>query len=160
MYLPIVSRGSGRPKKLIFGVRLEFSHPEISSRDCDDCEKWQYGEDGRRITLPMDGEGVKRAPMKRVGKTPCGICPKLPDPEYLPEGIERTRKLEQSLSLRNRKAFSHYLRCRAVNRWPEDHVVARNAVQIRMIMDASESCQQNAWLAAISSIAKTRSNGG
>ncbi len=74
-------------------------------------EKWQRDKDGQ----PFYG------PAPRVGLTPCATCPKSHDGQPHPE---------KELSPRNQKAYFHALECRAVNQWPEDPLVRRNAAII------------------------------
>ena len=54
----------------------------------------------------------------------------------------RARAVE--LSPENRRAWEHYLECRAVESWPEDPIVRRNAAIIRWELDWFE----RQWLRA------------
>jgi hypothetical protein len=73
-------------------------------------------------------------PIPRVKGTfaPC----RYPDPKQ-PEGRCPKGTPETSLALteRNRKAWEHYLECKAVGRFPDDPIVRRNAGLIRQIED-------------------------
>ena len=107
------------------GVRLIKQHPRVADRDCDFCQKWQHDE---KTGLPVEvrkGTGVYHP---RYSPLPCRStgCPK------------GTPEAPKSLSDRNRSAYLHYLRGRAVNRWPDDPIVERNAMLIRSVEDEFE----------------------
>lgn len=97
---------------------LAIAHPEVASRDCEDCLRFVYNDDpshaehGQRVM-------VRGEPLKRTAQVPTlcqlGRCPK------------GTPEESRELSEANRQAWSHYRRCRAVGRFPDDPVVARNA---------------------------------
>lgn len=58
----------------------------------------------------------------------------------------------KELSDRNLKAVRHYKRCQAVNRWPDDATVARNAEVIRGIEDAVEAGRREVTNSLIGSL--------
>ena len=110
-------------------MRLILFHPEFD-RTCADCQKYLYDDDGLLVRRPArTGLPVLRP---KGAATPCHKCPKIPKGEApLPTNA-------QELSEKNRRAFGHYLQCRAVGRFPEDPIVRRNAVVIREVHDEFE----------------------
>lgn len=104
-----------------------LSSPEFGFRSCADCRKYVYNEDG---SIARRGENreipVLRLPMQ---PTPCEKCPKIP------EGLAKIHQNAMELSERNRRAFDHYLECRAVGMFPDDEIVRRNAANIRQAHD-------------------------
>lgn len=103
---------------------LLFAHPEVAGRSCHDCHTWLYDGDGK-ITQRA-GKPVRR-PLGVI--TPCVNCPKIPD------GVVKDWHNAESLTEKNSAAFVHYIECRAVGRFPDDPIVARNAAVIRKVMD-------------------------
>lgn len=103
---------------------LALAHPEIDARSCDDCERWLYDEDGKRSERA--GAPVPRLPGM---PTPCHKCPKIP------RGKPPRRESAVQLTDRNRRAYLHYLECRATGRFPDDALVARHAAIIRSVHD-------------------------
>ena len=77
---------------------------------------------GRRLEV-----GGKPVPRPRGTMAPCRLrangCPK------------GTPEASKALTEKNRKAFAHYLECRAVGQFPVDGIVRRNAAIIRQVMD-------------------------
>ena len=107
-------------------MRLAILHPGIAWRDCADCETHVYDEKtGRR--MEHGGKPMKRP---KGNLAPCRTrangCPK------------GTPEASRALNERNQRAYQHYLECRAVNQWPDDGIVRRNASIIRQVMDACE----------------------
>lgn len=102
-------------------------HPEVASRSCSDCKKWTYKSNGEVLRRPAHvGAPVPRSP---GDPTPCWKCPKIPADEPI--------KLSTSaveLSAKNRKAYWHYQQCKAVGRFPDDPIVARNAAIIAGVL--------------------------
>ena len=90
----------------------------------------------RRIITLFDGTKMKR-PKGRPGQTitPCHQCPKIPDDVM---GDNRTRKEAIEPTERSRRAIWHYRRCKAVNRFPFDPIVERNAAIIASVEQATE----------------------
>lgn len=78
-------------------------------------------------------------PIARVGKPPCGWCPK--QPIEVPES-ERTPLTAIELSERNVQAWIHYRECQAVNSFPSDEIVRRNAAVIRQAEQAHADRRQ------------------
>ncbi len=102
---------------------LLLEHPDIIRRSCEDCAKYQYGEDGKRV--------IRRGkPMLRgVGnKSPCRY-----GTDRCPKG---TPEQSKALTAKNYAAYNHYIECKAVGRFPDDPIVRRNAAIIRSIEDA------------------------
>lgn len=99
-------------------------HPEVAGRSCDDCEKYLHDDHPTRMGLPVlrrDGAKVERV---KGQPTPCRWCPKVP------KGDAPRRSSAVELSDRNYLAWTHYRRCKAVNRFPADGLVERCAALI------------------------------
>lgn len=69
--------------------------------------------------------------------TPCATCPKQPD-DVPPH--ERTPQTAKELGERGYAVLGHYLRCRAVGRFPHDALVERHAA----VCDAVYRAHQDA----------------
>lgn len=69
--------------------------------------------------------------------TPCSTCPKIP------LGVVPEPRNATDLSAKNWLAYRHYLENRAVNSFPHDPIVRRNAALIRMVED--EAMKHNAY---------------
>lgn len=113
--------GATRSKKLADGVWLTLRHPEVANRDCGECQKWMYEDDGK-VKLR------RGKPMPRRGPTPCRTkqgCPK------------GTPENQKSLTRKNQIAWEHYQRCKATGRFPDDPIVARNAAIISAVERAA-----------------------
>lgn len=112
-------------------VRLSLFHPEVATRSCDDCKKWQYRPDGTLMIRGRPQDGGK--PILRTTPTPCFECPKVPA-----DATERSSEYAQEPSARSWKIYRHYRECRAVRQFPEDDLVRRHAGIIRRIEAAWE----------------------
>jgi len=103
-------------------VWLDRQHPDLPS--CSDCQRFLFDEKWKPVT--RGGEHCERP---KGSVTPCWKCPKIPKGEK-PEPANAVEMTEKS-----RQAFRHYLRCRAVNRFPVDELVEHNAALIRAVED-------------------------
>jgi hypothetical protein len=103
-------------------VRLEIVHPEVAHRDCGHCQKWLYDEKTGKV-IERGGIPVERPPGTHP---PCRLHIKCP---------KGTPEQSKALNTRNRKAWWHYLECRAVGRFPDDPIVRQNAAIIRAVED-------------------------
>jgi len=116
-------------------VWLILAHPEIAGRPCEECKQWLYQDTAERLSgrklVTGDGRPMPRPPAGRPGvlTTPCRQCPKIPP------GVEPRPEHAVELSERNQQAYWHYLRSKAVGRFPRDPIVERNAGLIRMVED-------------------------
>lgn len=106
---------------------LLLVHPEVATRDCNDCQKYVYDEKTGQRAL------FRGKPIPRPASTgpPCHYgpdrCPKVsPD-----SGL--------ALSDKHVITYNHYLECRAVGQFPDDAVVRRNA---RVIYVAEREAQE------------------
>ncbi len=103
-------------------------YPEVASRDCGDCQKWQYDEStGKRYT-----SGNTKRLVPRHGPTPCRThvgCPK------------GTPENQLNLTPENTQVYLHYLECRAVGEFPNDPIVRNNAALIRSVEDEFQQKQ-------------------
>lgn len=124
---------------MIFGVRLAMLHPRVAGRSCEQCKKWLYNEDGRP-TMRGRGEEAVHLPRLPQDPTPCWKCPKVP------QGARAVPASAVELTPRLWKAYDHYLCCRAVGSFPDDHWVRQNASLIRAVEDAAGPMRQSMML--------------
>lgn len=104
---------------------LELLHPQVARRDCNHCQLYQYNEETGQV------ETWRGEPLRRVAGQPPPCRTAKGCPRGSPEaGMQLTR--------RNEQAFDHYLRCRAVGRFPHDPLVASNAALVRSVFDLLE----------------------
>lgn len=103
-------------------------HPEVATRDCAQCQRWQYDDKGK--IAERDGR-----PLKRIGKAPCHTCPKKsPEQAHLYE-----------LSDRNKLAVEFYFTTRAMSGlnltddMRQDAIVQRNLAIIDRIIRPYEA---------------------
>lgn len=114
----------------MLGVRLLLLHPELPS--CGECQQWLYNVKTWQPHPKRGGKPGEYEPRPGGSPTPCGVCPKIPrDKEKRPENATE-------LSDKNWQAWTHYNRCRAVRRFPEDEIVERNAGLIRMVEEEAK----------------------
>jgi len=99
------------------GVRLLAKFPHVATRDCNVCKEFVFNEE----TGEMRKHNGK--PFPRNGPPPCQRCPK-----KRPDGLIE-------LTPANWRVYAHYLQCRAVNDFPKDGIVRRNAAIISRILD-------------------------
>ena len=97
-------------------------YPQFANRDCQHCLDHEYDEQ-TGIAKTFHGK-----PLKRHHKNP----PLCKTPEGCPKG---TPEKPNTLTLRNRKAYIHYLECKAVNDFPDDPIVRMNARLIQGVLD-------------------------
>jgi hypothetical protein len=99
-------------------------HPSIAARSCEDCQKYQYDEQTGGLVM------WNEQPLLRIlpDLVPCRVdgCPK------------GTPEDSRALDERNMLAWWHNQECRAVNEFPHDPIVRRNA---RIIMLSEKTCQ-------------------
>lgn len=100
------------------GVRLALEYPLLDRRSCANCQKWWFSEDTGRIEQVEGCDSVRPPEFPVMCKTNEGC------PVGTPENSLR-------LTAQNRAAFDHFRQCEAVNAWPNDPIVARNALIIR-----------------------------
>ena len=102
---------------------LVLEHPEIIRRSCEDCTKYQYGEDGKQVM--WRGKPMKRGPGNRpICRYGTDRCPK------------GTPEASKEMTRKNYAAYQHYIECKAIGKFPDDPIVRRNAATIRAIEDA------------------------
>ena len=101
-----------------------LEHPELASRDCNQCTIFQYDEKGERVK--RRGRDLRRPP--GIGP-PCryGKCDK------------GTAERQRTLTAYNRVAYQHYLECKATADFPDDPIVKRNAALIRSVEDQHQN---------------------
>lgn len=110
---------------------LELEHLGLSRRSCEDCLRYWYK--GESISPEIDkrtGEPVSR---------PTHLPPDCHLEKGCPKGCYRHPKkpdTDNSLTGYNRRAYQHYLICKATGEWPRspdgsvDETVKRNAMLI------------------------------
>lgn len=125
---------------------VKLARPEWD-RSCDDCRKFIYDDAGRprkhnRTGLPL---------VNMTGTTPCSVCPKIPERVFDTDGREiaktpltaaKLRPHAVELTPRLRLAWQHYRECRAVGRFPDDHIVRGNASRFRHATDEADAQRQ------------------
>ncbi len=114
---------------LSHGVRLELYYPATSRLSCKDCQEWWVD--------PLTGDYVLLEGEKqpRSGGLLCQTQ------DGCPAG-NPTR--QRRLSDKNRRAYQHYLECRATGNFPDDPWVRKNASIIRAAMDrVDRECVQS-----------------
>lgn len=125
-------------------MRLILFHPAVAYRDCGHCQEFLYWEDGDEIGLPVT-RGDK--PVKRN----IGSPPPCRTPQGCPKG---TPEAPRTLSGKNEFAYQHDSECRAINQFPDDAIVKRNAATIRIVEDSRKRQDQfefqNLLMSAIS----------
>jgi len=103
-------------------------HPEIYTRDCNECRKYMYDAKGE---IKMLGRGTIKMKRPKQIPPPCekGNCPKGHYTE------------QKTLSNMNYQTWLHFRRCKAVGKFPDDSVVAENA---RVISEVEAYCEHAA----------------
>lgn len=92
---------------------------------CDDCRRWVYNDEWKRSERA--GIPTRR---RENNPPPCYRCPKIPP------GEEPTWANAAELKGDLRRAWLHYLECRATGRFPDDPLVGLHARVIRGVYDA------------------------
>lgn len=112
------------------GLATLLRHPEVATRSCESCKLWQYDDSGKIAER-------RGKPLKRIGPTPCGQCPK--------KSPEQAHEYE--LSSRNLQAVEFYYLTRAMNglnlsdELKRDAIVQRNISIIDRIVKPHEAEQ-------------------
>ena len=98
---------------------LDLEHPHLTHLACETCQLYQIDD----MQTGLVRRNQAGDPMKRPDPelTPCRT------PKGCPKGTPETSK---ALTPRNYQAYQHYLRCRAVGRFPEDSLVECHAAII------------------------------
>ena len=115
--------------------------PEVPT--CADCQTWTYRSTWERVT--RGGLPVRRDPGER---TPCFKCPKGKE-----DGVPHP---EKDLSETSWQVYQHYLECRAVGRFPDDHLVRRDAAIIRAAEDHAERTRESGLAGLLTALAARR----
>lgn len=92
--------------------------PEVAAVDCSVCQRFQYDEKWRPVM--QAGLHVQRP---SGTKPPCGY-PHIGCPKGTPEQ-------SRALTPENMQAYRFHKECEAVQQWPDDAIVRRNAAVIR-----------------------------
>lgn len=108
---------------------LLWQFPIVAAMDCAACTKNQTDEHWRFIEHPK-GSGKILQRSSRSGP-PCRY-PHIGCPKGTPEN-------SRALNSRNAAAYRFHKECEAVNQWPDDAIVRRNAALIR---DAERACER------------------
>lgn len=119
-------------------MRLVLLHPEIVGRSCADCKAWMFDDSPTRLSGRKFVRAGQPQPRPPNLPTPCHQCPKIP------AGADPKPENAVELSPKNWRAYSHYLECRAVLKFPDaDPIVRRNAVLIRMVEDEARDARED-----------------
>lgn len=90
-------------------------------------KRQKYGPEGE--------DGLKLPVLRRNVPLPCRTA----------AGCRKgTPERQLSLSVKNRRAYRHYLMCKATGKWPDDGMVRQNAGIIEAAITGAEITQQ--WL--------------
>ncbi len=119
---------------------LDGMHPPVSGRDCNVCQKYQFDEETgaiRRQKYGRDAHGELLPVLRPPGNQPPCRVPAIGCANGTPEN-------PRSLSAKNRRAYRHYLECKATGRWPKDGIVTRNAGIIEAALSRVEIIDR--WL--------------
>ena len=106
-------------------MQLIRLHPKVAFRDCKECEKWVHNEE----TGDVEEKGGIKVERYAGVKTPCRYS------QGCPKG---TPEQSKELTDQNYQAYHFVLECKAVNCFPDDPIVRRNA----MIIDHVEQLIQ------------------
>lgn len=107
------------------GIRLAVLNPLLAARSCADCQKWWYREDDGTIEKEDGRKALRPVEFPPMCRTRDGC------PVGTPENSRR-------LTPRNVMAWQHFQRCEAIGKWPDDAIVARNALVIRRARDDAQ----------------------
>lgn len=99
------------------GVRLYVRNPKLAARSCNQCREYWYDDNGDRVQ--ENGRDMKRIPEAPVACETTNGC-------LAGHYLKQLR-----LSPINKMAYLHFQDCQAVDIFPDDPIVARNARIIR-----------------------------
>jgi hypothetical protein len=104
------------------GLRTDIEHRYLSRRSCSDCLRFEWGPDSQS---PLIVNGKKQP--RTIDVPP--LC-------HLPGGcpVGTPENPVGRLSQRNKIAFRHYRGCVATGVFPDDPIVARNAIVFRQTL--------------------------
>jgi hypothetical protein len=107
-------------------VILLRKNPKLAVRDCGHCQKYLYDE-------------TKGEPVKSAGQLVERYSGKFAPCRYPALGCEKgTPEDSKTLNERNTRAYLHWRKCKATGIFPDDPIVAHNAVLIQGVFDAEE----------------------
>lgn len=122
-------------------MRLILFHPEVAFRDCGHCQRWIYDEE---TGVPAK-HGGQLQPRHAAAPPPCRTS----------KGCQKgTPEQPRSLNSRNLRAYLFDRQCRAINHWPDDPIVRRNAEIIRTLEQAKADHDQREMQYTILHLAK------
>lgn len=109
------------------GVALQILHPDLDCLTCEECREYEIDPETKAVkNFPGSDKPIKRDPRSLCDcETPSG-CPV--------GSYDNPRRL----SRKNRRAYHHYLECKALNRFPRDGIVERNAGIIFQVQQTAE----------------------
>lgn len=113
------------------GVVLALRHPEVAWRDCRRCQQYVFDHESGKELTDRAGNPIERP---KGTRPPCGYSPD--------KCAKRSPDAGLGLSLKNRGAYEHYMRCKATGRFPDDPIVAHCAGLIRQMEDACDAESQ------------------
>lgn len=128
-------------------MELLLLFPQFANRPCQHCLKYEYDDETGKVRT-HNGSPDGRPNLRHHKHIP--LCK---TPEGCPKG---TPDKQNSLTLRNRKAYLHYLECKAVGEFPDDPIVRRNARLIQRVVDFANEKRRIDELVAIVGASKTQ----
>lgn len=109
-------------KNLQEGLQLRLQYPGLHRRKCSDCQKFWYDEKSDKPFRTNEGRAILRTVDTPLACTSNDGCP------------VGTPEKQKRLSLKNRRALAHFQMCDAIGQFPDDPIVARNALVIRRVL--------------------------
>lgn len=116
-------------KNLVSGVWLELSNPKLAIRDCEHCKIWWYDEQTGNINQRA-GRKLQR---------PQGTALPCETENGCQKGTPQDSK---ALSVKNRRTYEHYRRCRRLG-FPDDPIVLWHADLIEAV---EEKFRMHTWM--------------
>ena len=115
----------------------------MAHRDCQHCLVTLYDDETGKVEL--DRQGLPLLRILDQGTeflAPCRDTRRLPDGSRIRSCPKGTPENPKTLWPENEECFEHYIECQAVNQWPDDAVVRRNAAALKEIEALYERSQQ------------------
>lgn len=116
-------------------MQLVLLHDYVAHRDCQDCIRNFYEEDGPNKGQLRIGKDGNPEPRPKGTKPPCRrtgcSCPK-----GSPEN-------PITLSERNWQAWAFYKRCKLTGRWPDDPIVLEFGVLLEDVLERVREVRQS-----------------
>jgi hypothetical protein len=147
-------------KKLILAVRMMAEGSKYLHRTCRECISFQWSDAGvegiirkppsrktyRSLQVLRD-VGATPTPRIMMGKLPCHECPKIPENAPAKFVYFATEVTDQSL-----ETIQHFEECAAVQSFPDDPLVRRNAAIIRRVREECNRAERTKGVAYLMTV--------